>query len=83
MMRIERSRAQLDASAKAQSFAEENRKLNVRAYQEEMVETKDVIEAQLVESFASASLYRARHELRTALADLDFLVGKAVQQARP
>jgi len=81
--RIERSRAQVDASAKAQRFAEENRKLNVRAYQEEMVETKDVIEAQLVESFASASLYRARHELRAALADLDFRVGKAAQQARP
>ena len=81
--RIQRSRAQVQDGTAALGFAEENRKLNVRAYQSEMVETKDVIEAQLVESFAGASLYRARHELRAALADLDYQVGKAVQQARP
>ena len=78
-MRVQRSRAQTDDSAKACVFAEENRKLNVRAYQEEMVETKDVIEAQLVEAFASAGLYSAQHELRQALADLDFQVGRALQ----
>ena len=83
VLRIQRSRNQVSDSAKAQGFAEENRKLHVRAYQEEMVETKDVIEAQLVESFASASLYRARHELRAALADLDYQVGKAAQQVAP
>jgi len=78
-MRIERSRAQVDDSTQAQSLAEENRKLNVRAYQEEMVETKDVIEAQIVESFASAGLYRARHDLREAVADLDYRVGRALE----
>ncbi|MDD2881367.1 MAG: TolC family protein [Rhodoferax sp.] len=83
VMRIQRSLTQVDDSAKAQGFAEENRKLNVRAYQEEMVETKDVIEAQLLESFATASLYRAHHDLRDALTDLDFQVGKAAQKARP
>jgi outer membrane protein TolC len=82
-MRIERSRAQVEDSTKAQGYAEENRKLNVRAYQEEMVETKDVIEAQLVETFASANLHRVRHDLRAALADLDYRLGKAVQQAKP
>lgn len=82
-LRIQRSRAQVDDSAKAQGFAEENRKLNVRAYQEEMVETKDVIEAQLVETLASASLYRAQHDLRAAVADLDYRVGRALHQARP
>lgn len=83
VMRIQRSRAQVMDSGKAQEFAQENRRLHVRAYQEEMVETKDVIEAQLVESFASASLYRARHELRSAMADLDLRVGRALQQGRP
>lgn len=82
-MRIERSRAQVDDSSKAQGYAEENRKLHVRAYQEEMVETKDVIEAQLVETFASANLHRVRHDLRAALADLDYRLGKAVQSAKP
>jgi outer membrane protein TolC len=81
--RIQRSRAQVQDSTAALGFAEENRKLNVRAYQSEMVESKDGFEAQLVESFAGASLYRARHELRAALADLDYRVGKAAQQARP
>lgn len=82
-MRIERSRAQVEDSAKAQGYAEENRKLNVRAYQEEMVETKDVIEAQLVETIASANLHRVRHDLRAALADLDYRLGKAVQKTQP
>lgn len=79
-MRIRRSRAQVGDNDNAQRYAEENRKLNVRAYQEEMVETKDVIEAHIVETFAAANLYRAQHELRTALADLDFLVGRALQE---
>jgi outer membrane protein len=78
-MRIQRSRAQLEDSIKAQGFAEENRKLHVRAYQEEMVETKDVIESQIVESFATASLFRARHDLLAAMADLDYRVGRALQ----
>jgi outer membrane protein TolC len=82
-MRIERSRAQVEDSALAQGFAEENRKLNVRAYQEEMVETKDVIEAQLVETFASANLHRVRHDLRAALADLDYRLGKALEPIKP
>ena len=82
-MRIERSRAQVEDSTQAQGYAEENRKLNVRAYQEEMVETKDVIEAQLVETFASANLHRVRHDLRAALADLDYRLGKVLQPTRP
>jgi outer membrane protein len=82
-MRIERSRAQVEDSALAQGYAEENRKLNVRAYQEEMVETKDVIEAQLVETIASANLHRVRHDLRAALADLDYRLGKALEPVKP
>ena len=78
-LRIQRSQAQVVDSGQARGHAEENRKLHVRAYQEEMVETKDVIEAQMVEAFASASLYRARHELRCALADLDYRLGHAIQ----
>lgn len=82
-MRIQRSRAQVDDNTKAQGFAEENRKLHVRAYQEEMVETKDVIEVQIIESFTSTNLYRARYELRTAIADLDYRVGQALLQRKP
>jgi outer membrane protein TolC len=83
VMRIQRSRDQLVEMEKAQALAQDNRKLHVRAYQEELVDTKDVIEAQLVESFTSASLYRARYELQNALADLDYHVGRALPQRLP
>ena len=79
VMRIQRSRAQMRDSAKASQLAQENRKLNARAYEEEMVETKDVIEAQLIESFAAASHYRAIHELQAARADLEHRVGKVLK----
>jgi len=82
-LRLQRSRAQVGDTAKAREYAEENRKLNVRAYQEEMVETKDVIEAQIVETLASASEQRARHDLRAALAELDYRVGRALHHAKP
>mgnify|MGYP003677356761 CR=1 FL=1 len=78
-LRIQRARAQADDNLKAKTFAEENRKLNVRAYQEEMVETKDVIEAQIIESFTTANFYRARYDLLTAMADLDYRLGRALQ----
>ena len=79
-LRLQRSRAQVGDDTQAREFAEENRKLNVRAYQEEMVETKDVIEAQIIEALASSSLLRSEHDLRDALADLDYRVGAALQQ---
>ncbi len=82
-LRLQRSRAQVGDSSQAREYAEENRKLNVRAYQEEMVETKDVIEAQIVETLAAANLYRAEHDLRAALVDLDYRVGKGLRQTRP
>jgi len=77
-LRIQRSRAEVDDNIHALGYAEENRKLQVRAYQEEMVETKEVIEAQLIESYANASLFRARHDLQIALSDLDYQVGEAL-----
>lgn len=83
LLKIQRSRAQVDDNGKALGYAEENRKLHVRAYQEEMVETKDVIEAQMVETFTSLNFHRSRHDLHVALADLDFRLGQAVQPAQP
>jgi outer membrane protein TolC len=83
LLKIQRSRAQVDDNGKALGYAEENRKLHVRAYQEEMVETKDVIEAQMVETFTSLNFHRSRHDLHGALADLDFRLGQAVQPAQP
>jgi len=50
---------QKDSSEAAATAAEENRALNERAYQEEMVETKDVIEAQLIESLMKAQYQKS------------------------
>lgn len=83
LLRIQRSRAQSEAGEQAQHDAEENRQLLVRAFQQEMVESKDVIEAQMIEGFASASLYRSQHELRTALSDLNQLLGRLDAQGQP
>ncbi len=83
LLRIQRSLAQVEDGGKARDYASENRALNTRAYQEEMVETKDVIEAQIVETLALANLYRAEHDLRAALVDLDYRVGKGLGREKP
>jgi outer membrane protein len=71
---------QKKASGEAAKAAEENRDLNERAYQEELVETKDVIEAQLVESFMKAQYQKALYDHIEARAQLDLVVGKEVSR---
>jgi len=66
-------------SKEAVGFASENRKLHVRAYQDELVETKDVIESQVVETFAQGTHYRARYALEMGLLSLEYLIGQNVQ----
>ena len=76
---IKSSHAQTKDSSEAVGYASENRKLHVRAYQDELVETKDVIESQIVETFAQASQYRARYALEIGLLTLEYLIGQNVQ----
>lgn len=76
---IKSSYAQSKDSLDAVGFASENRKLHVRAYQDELVETKDVIEAQVVETFAQASQYRARYALEIGLLSLEYLIGQNIK----
>ena len=59
--------------------ARENRDLNTRAYQEDMVKTKDVIEAQLFESYTQGDFYRSQYAHAVARAKLDFIVGAAME----
>ena len=67
--------------AKAAAISsEENRALNERAYQEELVETKDVIEAQLVESLMKAQYQKALFDHIEARANLEFVVGNEVEK---
>jgi outer membrane protein TolC len=66
------------SSEAAANSSEENRALNERAYQEELVETKDVIEAQLIESLMKAQYRKALYDHLEARANLDFVVGKQI-----
>ena len=66
------------AGAAAVDSAEENRQLNIRAYHEELVETREVIEAQLMESIVKAGYQKARYDQAVAGFQLDFLVGREI-----
>jgi outer membrane protein len=75
--RLEQALAQRKATRDAFDAASENRELNTRAYQEELVETKDVIEAQLMEALLEAQHYKVLFDCVEARAALDFVVGQA------
>ncbi len=66
----------------AVAVAQENRELNTRAYQEDMVETKDVIESQLFESYTQGDFYRSQYEHIVARAKLDYIVGLAIEKSK-
>jgi outer membrane protein len=80
-LQMVRSQEQRDAMEEAVKAAEENRDLNERAYQQELVETKDVIEAQLVESFMKANNEKTLYDHIEARARLEFVVGKEIESA--
>jgi outer membrane protein len=79
-VRLQRARNQVEATLTAVELAEENRALNERAYQSELVETKDVIEAQLLETFTKAQHLKALYDWHVALVELDYFVGREVEQ---
>lgn len=72
---IDKSLAQHVTARRAYASATENRELHVRAYQDELVETKDMIESQLVEAVLAAQFFRVQYDLVEARARLDLLVG--------
>ena len=72
------ARDQKKASEEAARASEENRDLNERAYQEELVETKDMIEAQLIESIMKAQHQKALFDHVEAQVHLDFVVGQEI-----
>jgi outer membrane protein TolC len=76
---IKNASAQTTDSKEAVGYASENRKLHVRAYQDELVETKDVIESQIVEAYAQGANYRAHYALEMGLLSLEYLIGHTVE----
>jgi outer membrane protein len=70
-----KSQQQQKSSLAAFQSAKENRELNVRAYQEELVETKDVIEAQIYEALLSGQYQQVLYDYLEAQARLEFVIG--------
>lgn len=79
-LRLGSASRQIASTQEAARFAAENRRLHQRAYQQEMMETKDVIEAQIVETFTQSAVYRTQHSLALSLTFLEFLVGGNIQE---
>lgn len=68
------------ATLEAMNAAKENRVLNTRAYQYELVEVDKVIRAQLAEALMSAQHYRARYENIALQSQVHYLVGDEVRK---
>ncbi len=66
------------ATLDAMNAAMENRDLNTRAYQYELVETEKVIRAQLIEALMSAQHYKVRYDHIALQSQLNLLVGTEV-----
>ena len=63
------------ATREAMKSAEENRDLNTRAYQNELVETDKVIRAQLVEALMTAQHLKTRYDHIALQSQLNLIVG--------
>ena len=76
LITIKRAAAQVETTRESLAAASENRDLNVRAYRQELVETADVIESQLLESFIKAQHYKALHDHAANQVELTCIVGR-------
>ncbi|HJX31709.1 MAG TPA: TolC family protein [Thermodesulfobacteriota bacterium] len=81
-LQIARSQGQVKTTKDALDAATENRELNIRAYQQEMVETKDVIEAQLMEFFMHGQYLHALYDNQVNSGELEFIIGSSVYEDR-
>ena len=68
------------ATLEAMTAAQENRDLNTRAYQNELVETEKMIRAQLMEALMSAQHYKTRYDLVALRSRLNLLAGTAIAE---
>jgi outer membrane protein len=73
-LQVARAQAQVRSAGEALAAASENRALSTRAYQDDLVDTRDVVEAQLLELFATAQHLRALHDAQVNLANLELAV---------
>ena len=78
LLGIEAAEKQYQATLEAMKSAIENRELNIRAYQNDLVETEDVIKAQLMEALMSAQHYKVVYDHVELLSKLNLVVGTKV-----
>lgn len=81
-LQMARFQGQVTALKEALAAAAENRDLNVRAYAQELVETKDVIEAQLIEFILHGQYLKALYDHRLNVDELEYLVGTSLYENR-
>jgi outer membrane protein len=77
-LEMEQARNVHEASKSAADNAVEHRDLTERAYRHEMVETSDLIEAQVIEALALANAQKALYSHAKARFQVDFLVGQEI-----
>jgi outer membrane protein TolC len=81
-LQVGRAQAQVKATRAALDAAVENRDLNTRAYMEELVETKDVIEAQMIEFFIIGQYLKATYDHAVSQGELEYIIGKGIDAVR-
>jgi len=79
-LRIIQSGKQQAAMGEATQHARENRELNIRAYQDGLAQTKDVIESQILEAVVSGQNQSALYTSAEAQFHMDFLIGEEVRK---
>ncbi len=72
---LKKSEEKIKSSKEAMIAASENRDLNLRAYQNEIGEVADFIEAQIMEAFMMAQYQLSLYEQVELKANLDYLLG--------
>ncbi|MDP6779180.1 MAG: TolC family protein [Candidatus Latescibacteria bacterium] len=77
---VSRAQEQQESAGEALKAASDNRRLNVRAYQDDLVELQDVVESQLMESFVKARYLKVLYDHVEAKAHLEFVIGREIDR---
>ena len=64
----------------AVAVASENSELNLKGFQYEMIEAKDLIQSQLTEAYVKADYLKYVHDYLVSLSKIDNLVGKKIDE---
>lgn len=79
-LQIARSQAQVQSGREALETAAENADLHIRAYAQGMVETREIIESQLMEFIMHGQYLKALYDHQVNQAHLDYLIGKSIHE---